>query len=219
MLSSKSKLSLRVHLELPKNVEYMFEIPPVMYSEVSIHKVCLQEYINPSQINCPPEYPNHILILCHPFSFKLGQRVSFWTIFRHDGGLAISWQALVRSCDILFNIIHSRSNILLRWHVPTLCPIYNHPSFLIPEIYFELLHLVSFEFEDGLYPPERNSRVVRYTKYIIDITQDILILIKAVGLIAGRYHTSGSTLVDRNPMPFKVSAKCAQNAVPLDFRP
>ena len=48
-------------------------------------------------------------------------------------------------------------------------------------MYFGLLHLISFEFEDILYPSERNAWVTRYTKYIIDIPQDILVLLKDVG--------------------------------------
>ena len=80
----------------------------------------------------------------------------------------------------MFNILHSSSNILLGRHVPTFCPIYNHLYDLIPNIYFELLRLISFEFEDGLYPSERNAWVVKYTQYIIDITQYLLIVLKDV---------------------------------------
>ena len=87
---------------------------------------------------------------------------------------------LVIFCNILFNILHISSNTLLHRHVPIFCPIYNHISDLIPEIYFGLIYLISIEFEDGLYLYERNARVVIYTQYIIDISQDILILLKAV---------------------------------------
>ena len=62
-----------------------------------------------------------------------------------------------------------------------LCPIYNHLSELIQKIYFMPLDLVSFKFEDGMYLSKRNFQVARYTNYIIDVTQDILILIKAIG--------------------------------------
>ena len=43
-----------------------------------------------------------------------------------------------------------------------------------------LLNLVSFEFEDGMCPSKRNAQVVRYTNYIIDVTQDILVASKSV---------------------------------------
>ena len=41
--------------------------------------------------------------------------------------------------------------------------------------------MIYFEFEDGLYPYNRNARVARYTQYTIDVTQDILVVLKAIG--------------------------------------
>ena len=52
---------------------------------------------------------------------------------------------------------------------------------MIHNINFGLLHIVSFEFEYFLYLSECTARVVWYTQYIVDITQDVLVLLKAVG--------------------------------------
>ena len=57
---------------------------------------------------------------------------------------------------ILLNVLHGRSNILLRRHVPTLCYIHNHLSELTPEIYFGLLYFIAFEFENDMYLSKRN---------------------------------------------------------------
>ena len=43
-----------------------------------------------------------------------------------------------------------------------------------------MIHIIAFEFEDGMYSSKHNSRVVLYTQYIVDVTQDVLVLLKAI---------------------------------------
>ena len=41
--------------------------------------------------------------------------------------------------------------------------------------------MIDFEFEVGLYPSNPNAWVVGYTQYIVDVSQDILVVLKVVG--------------------------------------
>ena len=71
--------------------------------------------------------------------------------------------------------------MLLCRYVPVLCLIYNHLSNLMPKIYFGILHIIAFEFEDDVYPSKRNAWVVWYTQYIVNVKQYVLVVLKAVG--------------------------------------
>ena len=51
----------------------------------------------------------------------------------------------------------------------------------MPKIYFGILHIIAFEFEDDVYPSERNAWVVWYTQYIVNVKQYVLVVLKAVG--------------------------------------